>query len=369
MKFSSSGSTRVGDNEVSMVRKLLFLVVVTAACLFAQQPEPDALFQTAVNHLASKQYEEAAATFRRLRGMEPGGVRAALGVSQTLMAQGLRAEAIAYMTGEVAKDSLNPKLNVALGDIALQAGDINTALARYGRTLELLSRDPNAAGFYVKRSSKRGADKATDPLAAALDNFIGADPTPPGPAGVMLRLAETFLRAGDGQRGIVALEGARHYLPADPGLLMDLAVLYDRSKDQPRAIAAYRDLLKVAPDNGAALNNLAYLLAETGTDLEEALRDALRARELHPEADEVADTLGWVYVKREAYPEAVVIFSRLVQKSPEKINYRSRLLLVLELMGDKSAAVAELKAALATKPDEAANLALSALIVKLYPAR
>ena len=360
----------MGDNEVSMVRKLLFLVVVTAASLFAQQPGPDALFQTAVNHLASKQYEEAAAAFRRLRAMEPGGVRAALGVSQTLLAQGMKAEAIAYLTGEVAKDTNNTKLNVALGDIALQAGDIQTALARYGRTLDLLSRDPNAAGFYVKRSSKRAADKTTDPLAAALDNFIGTDPTPPGPAGILLRLAEAFLRAGDVQRGILALEGARHYLPADPGVLLDLAVLYDTAaKNQPKAIAGYRDLLKMAPDNAVALNNLAYLLAETGTDLEEALRHALRARELHPEADEVADTLGWVYVKREAYPEAVVIFSRLVQKSPEKVNYRGRLLLVLELMGDKSAAVAELKAALATKPDDAANLALSALIAKLYPAR
>ena len=125
----------------------------------------------------------------------------------------------------------------------------------------------------------------------------------------------------------------------------------------------------MAPDNGAALNNLAYLLAETGVDLDEALRDALRARELHPEADEIADTLGWVYVKREAYREALATFSRLVQKSPEKVNYRGRLLLVLELMGDKSAAVAELKAALATKPDDAANLALSTLIAKLYPAR
>ena len=359
----------VDDNKCSMVRKILVLLAVAAASLFGQQPTPDALFQTAVNHLASKQFPEAKEAFRLLREMEPASVRGAVGVAQTLLAQGLRTDAVGYMTGEVAKDPANPKLNVVLGDIAMQAGQISIAVTRYARTLELLSKDANAGGFYVRRSSRRGTEIVSDPLGTALDNFIGNDPTPPGPGGVYLRLAEALLRGGDAARAIEALEVARRLLPSDVGLLLDLALLYDNAKNQPRAVAAYRDFLKVAPDHVTGLNNLAFLLADTGGDLDEALRHALRARELQPQADEVADTLGWVYFKRKAYPEALGIFARLVQKSPENMTHRNRLREVLDQTGDTSAAVAELKAALAAPPAEAANLALSAMIARLYPAR
>ncbi len=367
MKFPSSPCLPVDDNKCSMVRKTLVLLAIGTASLFGQPPTPDALFQTAVNQLASKQFVEAKESFRLLREREPASVRGAVGVAQTLLAQGLRTDAVTYMTGEVAKDSANPKLNVVLGDIALQAGQINIAVTRYVRTLELLSKDPNAGGFYVRRSTRRGTEIVSDPLGTALDNFVGNDPTPPGPGGVYLRLAEALLRGGDAARGIEALEAARRLLPSDVGLLLDLALLYDNAKNQPRAIAAYRDFLKLAPDHVTGLNNLAFLLADTGGDLDEALRDALRARELQPQADEVADTLGWVYFKRKAYPEALGIFAKLVQKSPENMIHRDRLRQVLDQTGGTSTAVTELKTALAEPSAEAANLSLSAMIARMYP--
>ena len=343
------------------------LMLLWAPGLGAQPETPDALFQTGVNQLAAQNFAEAETAFRALRDREPGNVRGVVGVGQTLLAQRRMADALQYVTGEIAKDTSNPKLNLVLGDLAAQAGQFDIAVMRYERTLALLARDPDAATFFVKRSSKRFPDSTKDPLEAAMDNFIGNDATPAGLGGIHTRLAEAYLRMGNGQRGLQALENARRHFPSDPSIVLNLAMLYEIARNQPRAIAMYREVVKLVPDQPAALNNLAFLLAETGGDLDEALRHALRANQLAPMAREVIDTLGWVYFKRKAYGEAIQILARLVSGLPENAGYREHLRQALEQSGDSSEGVERLRAALQQPPGEASNRALSELIVKMYP--
>ena len=59
----------------------------------------------------------------------------------------------------------------------------------------------------------------------------------------------------------------------------------------------YRQALQNNPDNDFAANNLAYLLAEDGRDLQSALNWAQAVRKRHPDDPHAADTLGWVYYK------------------------------------------------------------------------
>ena len=59
----------------------------------------------------------------------------------------------------------------------------------------------------------------------------------------------------------------------------------------------YNDAIKIDPNNFVAGNNLAYILAERGTDLNTALSLAQGARKSQPENPSTADTLGWVYYK------------------------------------------------------------------------
>jgi cellulose synthase operon protein C len=69
------------------------------------------------------------------------------------------------------------------------------------------------------------------------------------------------------------------------------------------AIARYRVVVDLEPDNAEALNNLASLL--TGRAVDEALRLAQRAKELAPGDPSVADTLGWVLYQKGLYAAAV----------------------------------------------------------------
>jgi Flp pilus assembly protein TadD len=59
------------------------------------------------------------------------------------------------------------------------------------------------------------------------------------------------------------------------------------------------------PDEAQASNNLAYLLAEHGGNLDEALKYAQKAVELTPDSPAYADTLGWILYRKGVYASAV----------------------------------------------------------------
>lgn len=95
------------------------------------------------------------------------------------------------------------------------------------------------------------------------------------------------------------------------------------SNDYPGAIAGYRKALELDPENAAAANNLAWLLSETGGNLEEALKLARLAKKKLPEEPEVADTLGWIYCKKKNYTLAVdqLLFSVNNRRRPGAEHY------------------------------------------------
>ena len=59
----------------------------------------------------------------------------------------------------------------------------------------------------------------------------------------------------------------------------------------------YENLLRVNESYGPAANDLAYLYADMNQNLDRALTLALSAKKLMPQNADVADTLGWVYLK------------------------------------------------------------------------
>jgi Flp pilus assembly protein TadD len=120
----------------------------------------------------------------------------------------------------------------------------------------------------------------------------------------------------------------------------------------------YEQILKLDPNEPTALNNLAYRKAEEGLDLDSALRMAQQARQLRPNATNIADTVGWIYIKKNMSVEAERIFKDLVEKDPASSTYRYHYGLALKQKGDKSSARREFEAALKDKPskDEAGKI-------------
>jgi Flp pilus assembly protein TadD len=123
--------------------------------------------------------------------------------------------------------------------------------------------------------------------------------------------------------------------------------------------------LKIQPDNPVALNNLAYLKAEKGIDLDQAQTMAQRARQRAPNSAEIADTLGWIYIKRNLSEEAVRVFQDLVAKDPKNPKFHYHYGMALYEKGDKPSTKRELLMALDDKPSKDDEAKIRDLLAKL----
>jgi tetratricopeptide (TPR) repeat protein len=83
-----------------------------------------------------------------------------------------------------------------------------------------------------------------------------------------------------------------------PGRVL-LARLYNVAGRQQEAEATFRAVLAERNDLPGVKNDLAYLLAQRGQDLDNALALAREARQGMPASPQVADTLGYVYLKKD----------------------------------------------------------------------
>jgi Flp pilus assembly protein TadD len=189
---------------------------------------------------------------------------------------------------------------LADGNAAVQGGQFDAAIARFQTALERLDPDSPAAGD------------------------------------LQLRLGETFRRKGDLDSAIHSLARANEILPGNATVIGTLALALDASGNRADAQRAYRATIDIDPRNATAMNNLAFLLAEGGTDLDEALRLATRAMAIAPDSTDFTDTAGWVQLKRGENDAAIALFADAVAKQPGEESFRDHLLMALERKGDRT---------------------------------
>jgi tetratricopeptide (TPR) repeat protein len=96
---------------------------------------------------------------------------------------------------------------------------------------------------------------------------------------------------------------------ASSALLLS-AVQADGARNESAAVREYEEALKNGDTTGVAANNLAWIYARQGTNLDRALELAQRAREANPIDPAVTDTLGYVLLKRRQYSMAVAALKR-----------------------------------------------------------
>jgi Flp pilus assembly protein TadD len=113
------------------------------------------------------------------------------------------------------------------------------------------------------------------------------------------------------------------------------------------------------------MNNLAYALAETNGDPEEALRVARRALEKDPNNLDFTDTLGWIYLKKNELPSALQIFRGLRQKQPQNATFRIHLAMALFASGDTGSAHRELVTAQELHPSSSELAQIKELLAQM----
>jgi Tfp pilus assembly protein PilF len=99
-----------------------------------------------------------------------------------------------------------------------------------------------------------------------------------------------------------------------------------QARNQPgEAQRHFERALQLDARAAVAANNLAWIYAETGGQLDTALRLAQTAREELPGRAEVNDTLGWIYLKKGLVDLALAPLERSVEEQPSNAVYRYHL--------------------------------------------
>jgi tetratricopeptide (TPR) repeat protein len=170
-----------------------------------------------------------------------------------------------------------------------------------------------------------------------------------------VRVASAFRAKGDTGHAIANLQAALRLDHGESAAAAPLADILEESGRKLEALSFYRQALAAHPGNLGTMNNLAFLIADVGGNLDEALNLSQQVVKKAPQQPDFADTLGWIYLKKGTADAALGIFRNLAHKYPDQATYRYHLGLALLRQGDKAKARAELQAALSKHPTEDVN--------------
>lgn len=247
--------------------------------------------------------------------------------------------------------------------------DALTAQRRYKEAQEIvqvqIAANPKALHLRSLAAELYLLDK--DPASAAKQLQAGIDVNPKDPLASQLyaRLAAIRADAGDVDSALSTLQQARQLNPKNLNALLEIGQLYERKGDKVKAMEAYRAVLAVTQNEPIALNNLAYTLADLGQDLDTALNYARLARQLKPDNAVIADTLGFVYIKKGLNDNAISLYKELFA-TPQNNNalFTMHLGMAYLQKGDKAEAKRVLSQALKQSPSKQDADQIRALLAK-----
>ena len=214
-------------------------------------------------------------------------------------------------------DPTNSKALAFLASLTAQ-GDVKMAINLVQKQIELA---PEASGHYMLLGDLLLRDKQPETALDAFGKAQSLAPQNPQPYIIRARIMHALGKTDD------AVKEFQDLLAKQPNSVpghMGMATLLEIQKKYPEAKAEYLKVLELTPDQPAAANNLAYLITQDENgDLGEALRLAMLAKQALPDDPHIADTLGMVHYKRDAYGLAISQFEQALINRPDDpiINY------------------------------------------------
>jgi tetratricopeptide (TPR) repeat protein len=283
----------------------------------------DVVFQLGQLEYIEKNYKQAEAAFQAL--IQAGDARGLPGVMESKVAQGQWDQAIEAAQTQLKQAPDRGDYRLSLAKIYFRAGKYAESSAQYQM---LIDKNPKVADLYV-------------------------------------RLGESRENANDVNGAIEAFKKAKEIDSANFLPVLELALLYNRAGRDEEARKTYEEVIKLQPDNVEALNNLAYLKADDGVDLDQALAYAQRAQQKRPNDPNVIDTLALIYIRKNLTDDSVRMLRDLVSKTPGNATFHLHLALALYQKGDRPEAKKELQTALRNKPTDREQGKIKELLAKV----
>lgn len=270
----------------------------------------EAKLQLAMLDVLLKRYSESERLFRDLYRPKAGDFRALKGLVEVYLAQGQEEKALALLNGELTRFPDSIAVHSILATTAARSGKVDLAIQQYERLL-----------------AKRAGDQDT-----------------------CTQLGQLYQRKGDLPRALSLFQTAADLAPSDWRALGRLGAAQQASGLAANAAGTYRHAIELGADNPDLFNNLAYLEADSGTNLEDALALSQKALSRSPGNAQYADTVGYIYLKKHDNAAALQIFQAILKRFPNDAGFRYHLALALLQSGKREQGQQELRAAVAANP-------------------
>lgn len=297
----ATGLTRIKENQRARTDLILALKM--------HPKSRDARFQLGEVDLDDRNYSSAETGFRYL--MEASDPRGFTGLLRVKAAQGQWDAAVKLAEDRLRSFPDSSEYRAQLATTLFKAGRYRDATNQFQ---ELIDKQPNSADLYV-------------------------------------RVGESKRFSGDIEGAIQAFRKATSLEPRNVLANLNLAMSYEQIGRDPEARRSYQDVINVEPDNVEALNNLAYLEAANGVDLDQALVHAQRAQQRRPDDPNVKDTIALIYIRKNVLDESLRLLRELVIEKPDNPSFHLHLAMALYQKGDRPLAKRELQLALRNKPN------------------
>ena len=228
----------------------------------------------------------------------------------------------------------NNSIHAVTGLVALDLLDKKPDAAR-ARAEARLAQAPGSPAALLLAAKTYGAVHDLPKAEESLRKIIQLNPADILAYGMLGQLYYAQRRVGD---AIAQFEALVQREPTSvPGHTM-LAILLGRQGRIEEAKLRYQRVLAIDPRAAVAANNLAWLYAEKGENLDGALQLAQTAYAQEPDRPQVCDTLGWVYQKKGLPKLAIPPLRQAVDKDPGNPAYPYHLGVAYASAGERDAA-------------------------------
>lgn len=271
--------------------------------------QPSTLMQAGLLALQEGRNEAGRALLEEVLQKEPDNVEALSAIARSFVSEKKIPAALERVRKQAALRPNSARLQLALGSMLEQTGDLGGARAAFAGALRADPENIQAIGANARMDLIQGQ---YDAARRKIEAILAREP-----------------RNVDG--------------------LLVQGMLEEATGNIDAAMTAYRAVLRNDPANSIARNNLAMRLCESKSTLDEALLLALELKRANPDNPEVDDTLGWVYYKKGAYEEAIQHFSRAGARA-KSARFKYHLAMALFRAGDKTQGQKALAAAMQIDP-------------------
>lgn len=315
-------------------------VQAAQAALAAVPDNPQLLEAAGLMHAAAGQTNQAIERFRQVARLQPTSPLPLLRIAEIQMNAKDYDGAIASLRSATALQRDSLELWSALAGGYALAGRVAQGLTE----AKELKRDAARPEGWLMEGDLLASQKKWGDAVAPYKVVLQKKPTTYS----VLRLHQAQVSAGQLKDAQATATRWLESHPDDLAMRVRFGEQLLVTKDYPGALKQFDLAAGLAPDNPDVLNNLAWLMGETGDP--RALQTAARAYALAPNSAAVADTYGWILAQGSDPKRGVEVLRRAVELAPDDGAKRLRLARAWVKAGNKDAAKVELQTLLA-KPN------------------